>query len=74
VTDLYPLGLKLEGRRVLVVGGGAVATRRVPALLSAGARVVLVSPSLTPALRSLADAGRLRWEARRFEPADVDNC
>jgi uroporphyrin-III C-methyltransferase / precorrin-2 dehydrogenase / sirohydrochlorin ferrochelatase len=74
VSDLYPLGLKLEGRRVLVVGGGAVATRRVPALLSAGARVVLVSPSLTPALRALADAGRLRWEARRFEPADVDGC
>ncbi len=74
MTDLYPLGLKLDGRRVLVVGGGTVATRRVPALLSAGARVVLVSPSLTPALRALADAGRLRWEARRFEPADVDGC
>jgi uroporphyrin-III C-methyltransferase/precorrin-2 dehydrogenase/sirohydrochlorin ferrochelatase len=51
-----------------------VATRRVPALLSAGAQVVLVSPSLTPALRALADAGRLRWAARRFEPADVDGC
>jgi uroporphyrin-III C-methyltransferase/precorrin-2 dehydrogenase/sirohydrochlorin ferrochelatase len=74
VTDLYPLGLKLAGKRVLVVGGGAVATRRVPALLSAGARIVLVSPSLTPALRALADAGRLRWEARRFEPSDVDGC
>jgi uroporphyrin-III C-methyltransferase/precorrin-2 dehydrogenase/sirohydrochlorin ferrochelatase len=74
VSELYPLGLKLEGRRVLVVGGGAVATRRVPALLSAGAQVVLVSPSVTPALRALADAGRLRWEARRFEPADVDGC
>jgi uroporphyrin-III C-methyltransferase / precorrin-2 dehydrogenase / sirohydrochlorin ferrochelatase len=74
VSELYPLGLKLEGRRVLVVGGGAVATRRVPALLSAGARVVLVSPSITPALRALADTGRLRWEARRFEPADVDGC
>jgi uroporphyrin-III C-methyltransferase/precorrin-2 dehydrogenase/sirohydrochlorin ferrochelatase len=74
MSELYPLGLRLEGRRVLVVGGGAVATRRVPALLSAGARVLLVSPSVTPALRALADAGRLRWEARRFEPTDVDGC
>jgi uroporphyrin-III C-methyltransferase/precorrin-2 dehydrogenase/sirohydrochlorin ferrochelatase len=74
VNPLYPLGLKLDGRRVLVVGGGAVATRRVPAMLSAGARVVLVSPSLTPALRALADAGRLHWAPRRFEPADVDGC
>jgi uroporphyrin-III C-methyltransferase/precorrin-2 dehydrogenase/sirohydrochlorin ferrochelatase len=73
-TEPYPLGLKLDGKRVLVVGGGSVATRRVPALLSAGARVLLVSPSVTPALRALADAGRLHWLDRRFEPSDVDGC
>jgi uroporphyrin-III C-methyltransferase/precorrin-2 dehydrogenase/sirohydrochlorin ferrochelatase len=70
----YPLGLLLPGRRVLVVGGGAVATRRIPALLDAGADVVLVSPELTPALRDLADKGRLRWLERRFEPSDVDGA
>ncbi|HET6211926.1 MAG TPA: uroporphyrinogen-III C-methyltransferase [Micromonosporaceae bacterium] len=71
---MYPLALRLDGRRVLVVGGGTVATRRVPALLDAGAQVVLVSPVLTPALRALADAGRLRWLPRRFEPSDVDGA
>lgn len=71
---LYPLALKLAGRRVLVVGGGAVASRRVPALLAAGAEVVVVSPSLTPALQALADAGRLRWRAGRFTPADLDGA
>jgi uroporphyrin-III C-methyltransferase / precorrin-2 dehydrogenase / sirohydrochlorin ferrochelatase len=74
VSELYPIGLRLEGLRVLVVGGGTVATRRVPALLAAGADVVLVAPVLTPALRDLADAGRLEWLARRFEPADVDGA
>jgi uroporphyrin-III C-methyltransferase/precorrin-2 dehydrogenase/sirohydrochlorin ferrochelatase len=74
ITPLYPLGLKLDGRRVLVVGGGAVATRRVPALLDAGADVVLVSPHLTPALRAHSDAGRIAWRARRFEPSDVDGA
>jgi uroporphyrin-III C-methyltransferase/precorrin-2 dehydrogenase/sirohydrochlorin ferrochelatase len=64
----------LDGRRVLVVGGGRVATRRMPALLDAGADVVLVSPEITPALHGLAGAGRLRWLARRFEPADVDGA
>jgi uroporphyrin-III C-methyltransferase/precorrin-2 dehydrogenase/sirohydrochlorin ferrochelatase len=73
-VNLYPLALRLEGRRVLVVGGGAVATRRVPALLAAGARVVLVSPELTPALHGQADAGRIAWIARRFEASDVDGC
>jgi uroporphyrin-III C-methyltransferase/precorrin-2 dehydrogenase/sirohydrochlorin ferrochelatase len=71
---MYPLGLRLDGLRVLVVGGGAVATRRVPALLDAGADVVLVSPVLTPALRGLADTGRITWLARRFEPSDVDGA
>lgn len=71
---LYPLGLRLAGRRVVVVGGGTVATRRVPALLDAGADLQLVSPSLTPALRGLAEAGRLRWRPGRFEPADLDGA
>jgi uroporphyrin-III C-methyltransferase/precorrin-2 dehydrogenase/sirohydrochlorin ferrochelatase len=73
-VSLYPLALRLGGRRVLVVGGGAVATRRVPALLAAGARVEIVSPELTPALQGYADAGRLTWSARRFEAADVDGA
>ncbi len=71
---LYPLGLRLAGRRVLVVGGGAVASRRVPALLDAGAEVVLVSPEITPALRSHVDAGRVLWAQRPFRPSDVDGC
>jgi uroporphyrin-III C-methyltransferase/precorrin-2 dehydrogenase/sirohydrochlorin ferrochelatase len=74
VSELYPIGLRLEGLRVLVVGGGAVATRRVPALLAAGADVVLVAPALTPALQDLATAGRVKWLARRFEPGDVDDA
>ncbi|GAB3943867.1 uroporphyrinogen-III C-methyltransferase [Micromonospora vulcania] len=59
---------------MVVVGGGAVATRRVPALLDAGADVLLVAPELTPALRAQADAGRLRWVPRRFAPDDLDGA
>ncbi|GGM48329.1 uroporphyrinogen-III C-methyltransferase [Micromonospora sonchi] len=70
----YPLGLRLTGRRVVVVGGGAVATRRVPALLDAGADVLLVAPEISPALRAHADAGRLRWLPRRFTPDDLDGA
>ena len=72
--QLYPLGLRLTGRRVVVVGGGAVATRRVPALLAAGADLLLVSPSITPALRGQVDAGRLAWRPGRFTPSDLDGA
>jgi uroporphyrin-III C-methyltransferase/precorrin-2 dehydrogenase/sirohydrochlorin ferrochelatase len=68
--DPYLLGLRLQGRRVLVVGGGALATRRVPALLDAGADILLVSPSVTTSLEGLAAAGLIRWERRRYQPGD----
>jgi uroporphyrin-III C-methyltransferase / precorrin-2 dehydrogenase / sirohydrochlorin ferrochelatase len=68
--DPYLLGLRLRGRRVLVVGGGAVATRRVPALLDAGADVLLVSPSVTTGLEDLAAAGQIRWERRPYRDGD----
>jgi uroporphyrin-III C-methyltransferase/precorrin-2 dehydrogenase/sirohydrochlorin ferrochelatase len=73
-APFYPLGLRVEGRRVLVVGGGTVAQRRVPALLESGADVLLVSPHVTPALDGLAAAGRISWAARRYEESDLDGA
>lgn len=68
----YPVGLRLEGRLVVVVGGGQVAQRRIPALLAAGARVLLVSPDVTPSIEGLL--GELEWRPRAFEPADLDGA
>ena len=68
--DAYLLGLRLAGRRVVVVGGGAVATRRIPALLDVGADIVLISPTVTVSLEDLAAGGRIRWEPRRYANGD----
>ena len=68
--DPYLLGLRLHGRLVVVVGGGAVASRRVPSLLDAGAEILLVSPKVAASLEDLAAAGRIRWEARGYQPGD----
>ena len=68
----YPSALRLAGRRVVVVGGGQVAQRRTPALLAAGADVVVVSPEVTPAIEGLVGGGEVTWLARGFEPADLD--
>src|SRR6266851_1007356 len=70
----YLLGLRLAGRRVLVAGGGAVAARRIPVLLRAGADVLVVSPSLSPALHDLASGGQIRWERRKYQPGDCAGC
>lgn len=66
----YPVGLRLDGRKVVVVGGGAVAQRRIPGLIAAGAVVTVVSPDVTPAIEGLT--GEITWIARDFEPTDLD--
>ena len=72
IQDIYPTALRLLGRPVLVVGGGPVAARRAKGLLDAGARVTVVAPVASAALRELADAGLLTWEPRAYSSADVD--
>ena len=62
----YPLHLDVDGRRVLVVGGGAVAARRVRSLVQAGARVRVVAPVVG------FDADDV--VLRAFQPADVEGC
>ncbi|MFD7812508.1 uroporphyrinogen-III C-methyltransferase [Streptomyces sp. NPDC059785] len=67
----YPVGLRLAGRRVVVLGGGQVAQRRLPALIAAGADVRLVSPSATPSVEAMADAGEISWTRRPYEDGDL---
>lgn len=68
----YPTGLRLEGKKVLVVGGGHVAQRRIPALLAAGADVSVISPNVTPAIEGMN--AELTWHARTFQPGDLDDA
>jgi uroporphyrin-III C-methyltransferase/precorrin-2 dehydrogenase/sirohydrochlorin ferrochelatase len=71
---IYPVGLRLAGRKVLVVGGGNVAQRRVPTLIASGAEVHVVSPEVTPAIEGLVGSGEVRWVERGFEDADLDGA
>ncbi|KAA6216715.1 uroporphyrinogen-III C-methyltransferase [Streptomyces filamentosus] len=67
----YPVGLRLAGRRVVVLGGGTVAQRRLPALIAAGADLTLISPSATPSVEAMAEAGEITWIRRRYEDGDL---
>jgi uroporphyrin-III C-methyltransferase/precorrin-2 dehydrogenase/sirohydrochlorin ferrochelatase len=67
----YPVGLRLAGRRVVVLGGGQVAQRRLPALIAAGADIHVVSPEATPSVEAMADAGEITWTRRPYEEGDL---
>lgn len=70
----YLVGLDLAGRRVVVVGAGTVAARRLPRIVAAGADVLLVAPQATPAVEAMADAGQLCWQQRPYRDGDLDGA
>lgn len=67
----YPIVLDLTGRPCLVVGGGAVAERKVEGLLEAGARVTVVSPTVSRRLQAWIAVRAIRWVAGDFRAEDV---
>lgn len=66
-----PLLVDMAGRRVVVVGAGRVATRKVSRLLEASAEVFLVAPQATAELAARAEAGDLAWARRTGRIADL---
>src|SRR5215470_14774028 len=68
---LFPIFLKLEGRRCLVVGGGQVGTQKIAGLLDAGAQVTVIDPSPAVAVREFLGA-RVVWHERKYLPSDLD--
>jgi siroheme synthase-like protein len=76
-APLYPIFLDIRGLPVLVVGGGAVAARKVADLVQSGASVVLVSPLIDAAIVALKEQrdatglGSLRILKRKYRPADL---
>src|SRR5262245_3011378 len=66
----YPVYLNLKGKRVIVVGGGEVAERKVTSLLGTGASITVISPKVTSRLRSLAAENSIALETRSYAHGD----
>jgi len=69
-----PLTLRIAGRKVVVVGGGHVATRRALTLLEAGAAVVVVSPDVSESLTSCIGRGDIEWRQRAYVHGDLEGA
>lgn len=73
-TPLYPMHLKIAGRLCVVIGGGAVALRKVRSLLDCGAKVRVISSGAHETLRQLAREGELEWFARDYAEGDLSGA
>jgi precorrin-2 dehydrogenase/sirohydrochlorin ferrochelatase len=67
----YPINLDIDGREVVVVGGGTVASRKCLPLVASGARVRVIAPRLDPSLANLAQSGQVSHTARKYAPGDL---
>lgn len=74
MTSYYPIMLNISGKQVVVIGGGAVATRKVASLIRAEALVTIVSPELSPKLQLLADENVIQWRKKSFSADDIKNA
>jgi precorrin-2 dehydrogenase len=70
---LFPMFMKLEGRSCLVVGAGTVGEPKIRSLIVSGASVRVIALHATAAVAEWAQTGRITWEARAFEAADLDD-
>ncbi len=70
----YLVGLNLMGRRVVVVGGGTVAQRRLGLLINSGARVHVISRDVTPAVEGMATAGQVTVDLREYRDGDLTDA
>jgi uroporphyrin-III C-methyltransferase / precorrin-2 dehydrogenase / sirohydrochlorin ferrochelatase len=73
-VNYFPVFFDLKGQKVLVVGGGEVALRKVSLLERTGAVITLVAPHIVPALMERGAGGHLELLAREFLPSDLDGA
>lgn len=72
--NLFPIFANLDGRRALIVGGGAVAERKAALLLAAGAQLDVVAAETTPLFGKWIAAGKARLCGKAFDEAQLDGC
>lgn len=72
--SLFPMFVKLDGKLVVVVGGGQIAEGKIEGLLSAGARIRLIAPQINQQIAEWVRFGKIDWLPKKFAGGDLDGA
>jgi siroheme synthase-like protein len=72
--SLFPIFVKLEGRLIVVVGGGNISEGKIPGVLAAGAQIRLIAPTVTPQIAEWVRFGKIDWLPKEFEAVDLNGA
>ena len=72
--DYFPVAMRLKGKKVIVVGGGNIAMRKVLTLFDTGVLIQVIAPELTSGLERLAERGVITWIKKSVEEIDINNA
>ena len=72
--DLFPIVLKLQSRKCVVIGGGEIAASKLDALLAAGAQVLVIAPKAVASIQEQVREQKLTWQEREFTARDVEGA
>ncbi|AIK36244.1 hypothetical protein BG07_867 [Bacillus pseudomycoides] len=71
---MYPLTVRIRNKRVVVIGGGRVASYKIAPLLKEGANIVVVSRGLDKSLMKLVESKKIHWFQKDYEKSDLEDA
>ena len=71
---VIPIMIELAEKKVVVVGGGRIAKRKLNALLDSGAVLTVISPTVTPEINRWAEEGKIQWKQKNFDPTEAEEA
>ena len=74
MSDYYPVYVNLKDKPCVIIGGGRVAEGKISRMREAGARITVISPQVTPAIRAAAQKGHLNWCDREYQDGDLQQA
>lgn len=74
MSEFLPIFINIKGKKCVVIGGGAVAERKIKTLLKYGAQITVISPDITDYIQKKVSTGKIKYIKRKYIKKDVEDA